>query len=113
MATGTVHARLGRPRRNGDGVPALAGFRRVGFQREPVRPVPGSARALVGAGRLLGAHAGVQVGRNAVVRNAILDKDVVVPAGATIGVDRDRDRELYTVSDNGVVVIGKGRQIPL
>jgi glucose-1-phosphate adenylyltransferase len=52
---------------------------------------------------------GVQVGANAVVRNAILDKNVVVPDGATIGVDLDRDRELYTVSDNGVVVIGKGQ----
>ena len=52
---------------------------------------------------------GVQVGRHAVVRNAILDKNVVVPERATIGVDLDRDRELYTVSDNGVVVIGKGQ----
>jgi glucose-1-phosphate adenylyltransferase len=54
---------------------------------------------------------GVQVGRNAVVRNAILDKDVVVPEGARLGVDIDRDRELYTVSDNGIVVIGKGQQV--
>jgi len=54
---------------------------------------------------------GVQVGRNAVVRNAILDKDVVVPEGARIGVDIDRDRDLYTVSDNGIVVIGKGRSV--
>jgi glucose-1-phosphate adenylyltransferase len=51
---------------------------------------------------------GVQVGRRAVVRNAILDKNVVVPDGATIGVDLDRDRGLYTVSEGGVVVIGKG-----
>jgi glucose-1-phosphate adenylyltransferase len=54
---------------------------------------------------------GVQVGRNAVVRNAIIDKDVVVPEGAKVGVDIDRDRELYTVSDNGIVVIGKGQQV--
>ena len=54
---------------------------------------------------------GVQVGRNAVVRNAILDKNVVVPEGATIGVDLDRDREHYTVSDGGVVVIGKGQHV--
>jgi glucose-1-phosphate adenylyltransferase len=54
---------------------------------------------------------GVQVGRSAVVRNAILDKDVVVPEGAKIGVDIDRDRELYTVSDNGIVVIGKGQRV--
>jgi glucose-1-phosphate adenylyltransferase len=54
---------------------------------------------------------GVQVGRNVIVRNAILAKNVVVPEGAKVGVDLDRDRELYTVSDNGVVVIGQGQQV--
>jgi glucose-1-phosphate adenylyltransferase len=54
---------------------------------------------------------GVQIGRRAVVRNAILDKSVVVPEGAQIGVDLDRDRERYTVTDNGVVVIGKGQRV--
>jgi glucose-1-phosphate adenylyltransferase len=51
---------------------------------------------------------GVRIGRNAVVRHAILDKNVVVPDGAQIGVDLDRDRGLYTVSDGGIVVLGKG-----
>ncbi len=51
---------------------------------------------------------GVRIGRNAVVRRAILDKNVEIPDGAQIGVDLDRDRELYTVSDSGVVVLGKG-----
>ena len=54
---------------------------------------------------------GVHVGRHAVVRNAILDKNVVVPDGARIGVDLDRDRELYTVSAGGVVVVGKGQTV--
>jgi glucose-1-phosphate adenylyltransferase len=56
---------------------------------------------------------GVQVGRRAVIRNAILDKNVIVPEGAQIGVDLDRDRKLYTVSDAGVVVVGKGQQVDL
>ncbi|HAN72227.1 MAG TPA: glucose-1-phosphate adenylyltransferase [Actinobacteria bacterium] len=51
---------------------------------------------------------GVRIGRNAVVRHAILDKNVEVPDGAQIGVDLERDRELYTVSEGGVVCLGKG-----
>jgi glucose-1-phosphate adenylyltransferase len=51
---------------------------------------------------------GVHIGRNAVVRHAILDKNVIVPEGAQIGVDLERDRQLYTISDGGVVVLGKG-----
>jgi glucose-1-phosphate adenylyltransferase len=54
---------------------------------------------------------GAQVGRSAVVVNAILDKDVRVAPGVHIGVDPDADRERFTVSDNGVVVIGKGEVI--
>jgi glucose-1-phosphate adenylyltransferase len=56
---------------------------------------------------------GVQVGRRAVIRRAILDKNVIVPEGAQIGVDLDRDRKLYTVSDSGIVVIGKGQRVDL
>ena len=56
---------------------------------------------------------GVQVGRHAVVRNAILDKNVTVPDGAEIGVDPDADRARgFTVSDGGVTVLGKSQQIP-
>ncbi len=51
---------------------------------------------------------GVEIGRNAVVRNAILDKNVRVQPGAQIGVDLERDRERFVVSDEGIVAIGKG-----
>ena len=54
---------------------------------------------------------GVSIGRNAVVRNAILDKNVQVPPGAQIGVDPEADRERYTVSPGGVVVLGKGEKV--
>ncbi len=53
----------------------------------------------------------VNVGRNAVIRNAIIDKNVNVPAGAQIGVDLAKDRERFTVTDEGIVVIGKNAQI--
>jgi glucose-1-phosphate adenylyltransferase len=54
---------------------------------------------------------GVDVGRHAVVRNAIVDKNVQIPAGARVGVDLDRDRERFTVSAGGIVVIGKGQKV--
>jgi glucose-1-phosphate adenylyltransferase len=50
---------------------------------------------------------GVQIGEGAVVRRAIIDKQVSIPAGAVIGDDPAGDAHRYTVSDNGVVVIGK------
>ena len=52
---------------------------------------------------------GVDVGRKAVLRRAILDKDVVVEPGAQVGVDLERDRERFTVSDSGIVVVPRAR----
>jgi glucose-1-phosphate adenylyltransferase len=54
---------------------------------------------------------GVDVGRRAIVRNAIVDKNVQIPAGARIGVDPDEDRARFTISENGIVVIGKGQKV--
>jgi glucose-1-phosphate adenylyltransferase len=46
---------------------------------------------------------------NAFVTRAILDKDVVVAAGASIGADPARDRARgFTVTDSGITVVGKG-----
>jgi glucose-1-phosphate adenylyltransferase len=54
---------------------------------------------------------GVQVGPHAVVRNAIVDKNVHIPEGARVGVDREMDRQRFTVSSGGIVVIGKGQKV--
>lgn len=50
----------------------------------------------------------VRIGEGARIKNAILDKNVVVEPGATIGYDLERDRERFTVSPGGIVVVGKG-----
>jgi glucose-1-phosphate adenylyltransferase len=54
---------------------------------------------------------GVDVGRGAVVRRAIVDKDVRIGPGATIGVDPAADRERFKVSAGGVVVVSKGEVV--
>jgi glucose-1-phosphate adenylyltransferase len=55
---------------------------------------------------------GVDIGQGAVVRNAILDKNVVVWPGARIGVDPEEDRARgFTVTAGGIVVLGKGEQV--
>ena len=52
---------------------------------------------------------GVRIGHKAVVRSAILDKNVVVKDGARIGVSKADDLARgFTVSDNGITVVGKG-----
>lgn len=52
------------------------------------------------------------IGAGAVVRRAILDKDVVVAPGAQVGVDHDADRARgLTVTETGIVVAGKGVRI--
>ncbi len=51
---------------------------------------------------------GVDVGRYCRVRRAIIDKDVVLPAGTTIGYDAEHDRARgFQVTEGGVVVIPK------
>ncbi|MFO7178862.1 MAG: glucose-1-phosphate adenylyltransferase [Pseudomonadota bacterium] len=56
---------------------------------------------------------GVEIGRGAVVRRAILDKGVKVPPGVHIGVDPAEDRRRgFTISEGGVVVIGKNDPVP-
>ncbi len=54
----------------------------------------------------------VDVGRHAHIRRAIIDKDVQIPAGIEIGIDIELDRQRgFTVSPNGVVVIGKSDRV--
>ncbi len=47
----------------------------------------------------------VSVGRDSVVRRAILDEDCVIPDGTRIGVDRAEDERRFEVTDKGVVLV--------
>jgi glucose-1-phosphate adenylyltransferase len=55
-----------------------------------------------------------QIGRHAVVRDAIIDKNVIVPEWAQVGVDKDHDRRRgFVVSAGGVTVVGKDQEVTL
>jgi glucose-1-phosphate adenylyltransferase len=54
---------------------------------------------------------GVEIGDGAVVKRAIVDKNVVIEPGASLGVDLERDRERFVVSPGGIVVVGKGERV--
>jgi len=51
---------------------------------------------------------GVDVGRYAKIRRAIIDKDVHIPQGMEIGYDLDEDAKRFTVTASGIVVVPKG-----
>lgn len=50
----------------------------------------------------------VTVGDGAHLKRCIIDKNVEVPAGERIGFDIERDRQRFTVSEGGVVVVPRG-----
>jgi glucose-1-phosphate adenylyltransferase len=53
------------------------------------------------------------VGRHAVIKNAIIDKNVTVPEKAVIGVDKEHDKARgFVVSAGGITVVGKGQEVP-
>lgn len=49
---------------------------------------------------------GVIIGKGAQVRKAIIEQNVKVPAGTRIGFNIVEDRKRFTVSTQGVVVVG-------
>jgi glucose-1-phosphate adenylyltransferase len=54
---------------------------------------------------------GVEIGRHSKIRRTIVDKGVKIPANTTIGYDLEADRQRYTVTDSGIVVVPKGVEI--
>jgi len=47
----------------------------------------------------------VDIGRHAKIRRAILDKNVRIPEGMTIGYDLEEDRKRHYVTESGIVVV--------
>jgi len=77
-------------------------------------------RSVISPGVLVHSHALVEdsvllddvvIGAGAIVRRAIIDKNVHVPPGTRIGLDRTEDAARFTVSPNGVTAIGKGEKV--
>ncbi|HEY8712108.1 MAG TPA: glucose-1-phosphate adenylyltransferase [Thermoanaerobaculia bacterium] len=54
---------------------------------------------------------GVDIGRHSRIRRAIIDKGVQIPANSTIGYDVEADRQRFTVTESGIVVVPKGAEI--
>jgi len=52
---------------------------------------------------ILFAH--VNVGRSCRIRKAIIDRNVHIPEGTTIGYDAEADREQYFVTDSGITIV--------
>ena len=53
----------------------------------------------------------VVVGRRCRIRRAVIDKNVEIPPGTTIGYDLEQDRRRFQVTAGGLVVIPKGMKI--
>ncbi|MDD5238506.1 MAG: glucose-1-phosphate adenylyltransferase, partial [Candidatus Omnitrophica bacterium] len=54
---------------------------------------------------------GVNVGRHAKIKHAIIDKDVNIPQGTVIGYDLQEDKKKFYVTESGIVVVAKGTEI--
>ncbi|OGL41412.1 MAG: glucose-1-phosphate adenylyltransferase [Candidatus Schekmanbacteria bacterium GWA2_38_9] len=50
---------------------------------------------------------GVDIGRYCKIKRAIIDKEVKIPQGTTIGLNPEEDRKRFFVSDTGIVVVPK------
>ncbi|HET6968400.1 MAG TPA: glucose-1-phosphate adenylyltransferase [Ornithinibacter sp.] len=55
---------------------------------------------------------GVQIGRHCRIQRAVIDKNVIIPEGTSIGFDKERDIERgFSVTESGITVVGKGQLV--
>jgi glucose-1-phosphate adenylyltransferase len=50
----------------------------------------------------------VVVGRNCKIKKVIIDKNNIIPPDMEIGYNPEKDRELFTVTPRGIVVVPRG-----
>jgi len=50
----------------------------------------------------------VHVGRRVVLNRCIIDKNVVIPDDEMIGIDKEKDAERFSISENSIVVVPRG-----
>ena len=50
----------------------------------------------------------VGIGKNCIIQNAVIDKGTYIPDGMEIGVDLEKDRERFVVTDEGIVLVTPG-----
>jgi glucose-1-phosphate adenylyltransferase len=55
--------------------------------------------------------AGVDIGEGAVVKNAIIGEGVTVPPGVSVIGGKDASTDQFTVSDDGILVVGAGDKV--
>lgn len=53
----------------------------------------------------------IEIGKHCRIRKAIIDKDVYIPAGTTIGYQIKEDRKRFPVSPGGGAVILKAAEV--
>lgn len=103
-----VHDSEGNQGRTNDSIVSLGVVVTGGIvERSVLSPnVRVGSRALITDSVLLD---GVQIGRDATIRRAILDKNVIITDGAAVGVDKERDLARgFTVTESGITVVPKG-----
>jgi glucose-1-phosphate adenylyltransferase len=55
---------------------------------------------------------GVEIGRHCRIRRAIIDKGVCIPPRSVIGYNLEEDRQRFSVTESGIVVIAKHARVP-
>ncbi len=51
---------------------------------------------------------GTTIGRGCTIRRAIIDKNIHIPDGLSIGLDPEADAERFVITSNGIVVVPRG-----